>query len=362
MTNKTKLLLSSLILATSSMASESAIVLDLDKSIANNGTINIGSGMTIKVSQGNWITNNGVFNFYRANDADKFTIMGTDSEGADSSGIRNNGTTISLIDGAPKVESNVSGTAYYNFKDGSGQMWVINTTTGDKSKLSSDDYNKAAGGTITGESVSLYSFLKTNEWTITNSAQNVIVLRGFDELSESNNIVSLDHIYEGVDATTAGSPLTIATPFVNSENFQVFAKGGVDLPEYTQGYGLLVKGYYNFTGNNSEFSASSVEFSEGESKIQALQAMFPQDELNVTGGKLTLDLQTYGQGSVLNFAKTINIKSHVEGEEGSEQTVYGCLKITNTSDFNLAEGGVLNLGVIPTQQEPNEEANVEIEP
>jgi hypothetical protein len=366
MTNKTKLLLSSLVLATSSMAlvtdtvaSESPIVLDLDKSIESNGTINVGAGMTIKVSQGNWITNNGVFNFYRANDNDKFNIMGTGSEGSDSSGIKNNGSSIEQIDGSPKVESTVSGTAYYNFKDGTGEMWVINTTTNEKSKLSSADYNKLSGGTITDESMSLYSFLKTNEWTITsseNARNNIIVLRGTREIEATNNVVSLDHNYPGVNPTTAEQPLLIKTPFVNSDDFSVFTKNNVDLDEYSYDYGLLVKGYYNFSGNNSEFSGKSVEFAEGETKIAALHSMFPQDELNVTGGKLTLDLNTYQQNEVLNFDKTINVKSHVEGEEGSEQTIYGCLKITNTSNFSLAEGGVLNLGVIPPQQqeEPQE--------
>jgi hypothetical protein len=359
MTNKAKLLLSSLILATSSMATESQIVLDLDKSIESNGTINVGAGMTIKVSQGNWITNNGVFNFYRSNDEDKFTIMGTDTEGANSSGILNNGAEMKQIDGTPKVETDVSGVAYYNFKDGAGEMWVINTTNSSKAKLSYSDYVETAGGTIINNSSSLYSFLKTNEWNIANKTNNIIVLRGSSALEETNGIVSLDHIYNGVDPTTELQPLNISTPFVNSSNFSVFTKNDVDT-EYSNSYGLKVKGYYVFYGNNSEFSANSIEFAEGESKIGALVAMFPQNEINVTGGKLTLDLNTYSQeGQKLNFAKTINVTSHVEGEDNEAQTVYGCLKITNTSDFGLAEGGVLNLGIIPA---PAENTQSDVQP
>ena len=357
MNNITKLLLAPAILATGALASNPT-VLDVEKGFESNGTINVAAGMTLKVKQGEWIVNKGVFNFYRANDNDKFTIMGTDSEGADSSGIQNDGATIKQSDGAPAAEDlPVSGNAYYMYKDGDGKMFVINTSTNETTKLAPTDYNKVAGGTITDESTSLYGFLKTNEWTITNNNSNVIVLRGANELSESNNIISLDHTYPGLDPTSAGSPLTIQTPFVNSSKYSTFTKDSVNT-SYANDYGLSVKGYYTFMGNNSEFTGKSVEFLDGASKILSIASMFPQDEIKVSGGVLDLDLQTYGQqGQKLNFAKTISVTSNME----NENPVYGCLKISASSDFSLAEGGVLNLGIIPTATE-EQEGEVNIEP
>ncbi|MBQ9335153.1 MAG: hypothetical protein IJS10_01250, partial [Alphaproteobacteria bacterium] len=62
MRNITKMLLSSAILATGTMAAD---VMDVQQDIQNDGTININPGMNITVTEGKWIINKGTINFMK---------------------------------------------------------------------------------------------------------------------------------------------------------------------------------------------------------------------------------------------------------------------------------------------------------
>jgi hypothetical protein len=338
------MLLPSLILATSSIAADS-VMLNVEENITNNGTINIGAGKTIKVAEGKWIDNKGVFNLYRSNNADTFNIMGTNGSVANSSGIKNYGTEFSQIDGVPKDDASpvVSNARYYSFQEGPGQMWVINTTTSARTRLSASDYTKLNGGTIIQNPANLYASLKDQELNM-NIASGVIVLRGTSDLVVPDGIIDLDHNCEGVEPTTSQHKLNLNVNFANSSKFGTFTKDDVDT-EYPNNYGLRVKGYYTFTSNNTEFSGGSVEFAEGESIILDKLAMFPTNTINITGGTMNILNDGSSEDDIINFAKTINVSSHTEGEGNNAQQICGCLKISEESGFNIAQNGVLNLGV-----------------
>ena len=337
------------------MAAEN-IVFDTAQDTENKGTINVGAGVTIKVAKGKWIKNTGIINFIKpiggeGNDG-TFKILGTDeAENAKTSGIKNIGAPFAQIAGELQYEGEeepIDGT-YYGFNGKSGIIQVKDPVTEDTRPLVDADYVGEKGGAIVNEGASLYGFLRDVDEAGNNDAGNVIVLRGTGDMP--GNMVMLDHIDDGEEnKTTAENVMEVKTPIVNSVKYQTFKEENKEAVNFEKDYAFGVKGYYKFTGNNSDFSAQKIEFMEGASEFNTDHSLFGVKDITISGGDMNINMDDPEDGFLIKDT-TLNVISHRNQEEVDE---YGCFKITNGTCI-IEEGSVLNLGI--PQAAPEEAPN-----
>ena len=360
MINVTKLFLSSAILATSALAAEN-IVFDTAQDTENKGTINVGAGVTIKVAQGKWIRNTGTINFikpFQGEGSDgTFKILGTDeAEDAKTSGIKNIGASFARIAGELQYEGEgnpINGT-YYNFSGKSGIIQVKDPVTDETKPLTEADYVREKGGAIVNEGDSLYRFLREVDEAGNNDAGNVVVLRGTDDMP--GNMVMLDHSDDGEEnKTTTENAMEVKTPIVNSIKYRTFQEEGREAVNFDKDYAFGVKGYYKFTGDNSDFSAQKIEFMEGSSEFNTGRSLFGVKDITISGGEVNIKMDDPELDGFFMENTTLNVTSHKNQEEADE---YGCFKITSGSCV-IDEGSVLNLGVpkAAPEEAPNQGGN-----
>lgn len=344
MRNITKMLLSSAILATGTMAAE---VMNVQQDIQNDGTININPGMNITVTQGKWIINKGTINFMKPLDSTgsdaKFNITGTDGE--KESGIINKGPEFAAINGAPTVEkAQIANATYFNLDNLGGTIQVKDPNNSENTRqLDASDYEEIDGGKIQMENGGLYNFLRNGGDDSLVDANNVIVLRGTHDVS--NNMILLDHreAENGAGETSAGaSALDIKNPFVNSTDYETFKDGNNPEVVYDKSYGLKVNGYFKFTGENTNFNQGKVEFMDGSSEFNSANSIFGTNDLTISGGNVNINISEGDDPAVVLSGRTINVTSHKEGEND----VYGCLVVTK-GNVTLDKDSVLNLGYKP---------------
>ena len=344
MRNITKMLLSSAILATGTMAAD---VMDVKQDIQNNGTININPGMNITVTEGKWIINKGTINFMKpltGNGANtRFNITGTNGEEGYESGIINKGPEFVQIEGAPETQTPIIANANYFNLDNLGGTIQVKDPGGEENRPLDleNDCNYLTGGKIQMENGGLYNFLRNGGDDSLVDANNVIVLRGTHDVS--SNMILLDHreAEDGANETSAGTgALEITNSFVNSDDYKSFKNGNNPKVVYDKIYGLEVNGFFKFSGTNTNFDQGKVEFMDGSSEFTSANSIFGTNDLTISGGNVNINLSN--DDPVVLSGRTINVTSHKDGEND----VYGCLVVTK-GNVTLDKDSVLNLGYNP---------------